>query len=131
MRLKREITMNSIIHKITEERPWEAPWWKPSPGNRGAFIYIIGVHALAVVGLALHPVPSWRTLLVSLALAILGGLGTTVCYHRALSHRALKLHWIVKHTLIFLTILNGNGSPQSWVANHRHHHSKADTIDDV
>src|SRR5437764_1436734 len=92
---------------------------------------MITVHALAITGLILFPLPSLKIGIFSLVLAVLGGLGTTVCYHRALSHRSLKLHWIIEHTLIFFTILNGNGSPLTWVANHRQHHAKADTIEDV
>jgi len=57
--------------------------------------------------------------------------GTSVCYHRALSHRSLKLNPIVENILIFLTIFNASGEPMGWVANHRHHHAKADTAEDV
>jgi fatty-acid desaturase len=123
--------MSSLAHKLIEERPWERPWWKPSKGNFSTFAYIIVTHILAVTGLVLFPLPSWPVAIVSLILAILGGIGTSVCYHRSLSHGALKLHPIVEHALIFFSIFNGNGSPQTWVANHRQHHAKADTIEDV
>ena len=94
-------------------------------------LYLIVVHALALVGLVLFPLPGWRALAIFAAIMFVSGLGTSVCYHRALSHRALRLHPVIEHFLIFFTIFNGSGSPMSWVANHRHHHSKADTAEDV
>src|ERR1051326_1671009 len=123
--------MSAPSVKLIEDRPWENPWWKPSKDNYLTFVYIIATHILAIVGLFYFPLPSLRVGILSLVLAFLGGLGTTVCYHRALSHRSLKLNPIIEHVLIFFTILNGNGSPLTWVANHRQHHAKADTIEDV
>jgi stearoyl-CoA desaturase (delta-9 desaturase) len=123
--------MSYPAHKFTEERPWEQPWWKPSKGNYLTFVYIIVIHILAVIGLVLYPIPSWRLIAIGLTVAIFGGLGTTVCYHRALAHRSLKLNRFIEQALIFFTIFNGNGSPLTWVANHRQHHAKADTIEDT
>jgi stearoyl-CoA desaturase (delta-9 desaturase) len=64
-------------------------------------------------------------------LAILGGLGTTVCYHRSLAHRTVKLNPYLERWLIFWAMFNGSGAPLSWVAYHRHHHSRADTPEDI
>jgi stearoyl-CoA desaturase (delta-9 desaturase) len=111
--------------------PWRAAWWKPAKGEAWTFVYIVMVHALAVVGLVLFPIPSWPVLLAAVALAWLGGLGTTVCYHRALAHRALVLHPVVRHALIFFAMWNGSGAPVSWVANHRQHHARVDSDHDV
>jgi stearoyl-CoA desaturase (delta-9 desaturase) len=33
--------------------------------------------------------------------------------------------------LVFFAIFNASGEPMGWVANHRHHHAKADTAEDV
>jgi len=33
----------------------------------------------------------------------------TVCYHRALAHRALRLHPVVQEILIFFAMYNGSG----------------------
>jgi stearoyl-CoA desaturase (delta-9 desaturase) len=38
---------------------------------------------------------------------------------------------VVENILIFFTIFNASGEPMGWVANHRHHHAKADTVEDV
>jgi fatty-acid desaturase len=38
---------------------------------------------------------------------------------------------VVENVLIFFAIFNASGAPLSWVANHRHHHAKADTAEDI
>jgi len=91
----------------------------------------VTIHTLALVGIILFPLPSWRVLAVALVIAALGGIGTSVCYHRCLAHRSLRLNRAVENALIFFTIFNASGAPISWVAKHRHHHAKADTAEDV
>lgn len=117
--------------KLTDERPWTRPWWQASEGNGPVLFYILIIHALALTGLFFFPLPSLRVLLVAAAVASIGGVGTSVCYHRCLAHRSLRLNPIVENVLIFFTIFNASGEPLSWVANHRHHHAKADTEQDV
>ena len=111
--------------------PWKSPWWKPADGDRATFAYIVLIHILAVVGLAFYAVADWRVIAATVTLAWLGALGVTVCYHRSLAHTALRLHPIVKHLLIFFAMFNGSGSPDSWTANHRQHHSKVETAEDI
>jgi fatty-acid desaturase len=89
------------------------------------------IHAIALVGIVLFPLPGWRIFLGALALAWIGGIGTTVCYHRAISHRSLKLNPLVRSVLIFFAMFNGSGAPVSWASNHRLHHASADTEDDI
>ncbi len=115
----------------TAARPWQMPIWRSAPGKGGVLLYLVAIHIFAVVGLVLYPIPSLPVFLVALGLTLAGGLGTTVCFHRYLAHRTLKLNKVVEHVLIFLTAFNGSGDPASWAANHRLHHAKADTIDDV
>jgi len=117
--------------ELTVQRPWERPWWQYSEGNGSVLFYIILIHLLALVGLILFPLPNWRWLGLALAVASIGGIGTSVCYHRCLSHRALRLNRVVEDVLIFFTMFNASGEPMTWVANHRHHHAKADTAEDV
>ena len=119
------------VSRLTEEHPWTRPWWQYSEGNGAVLFYIILVHALALLGLILFPLPSWRVFAIALAITSIGGVGTSVCYHRSLSHRALRLHPVIENILIFFTIFNASGEPMGWVANHRHHHAKADTAEDV
>jgi stearoyl-CoA desaturase (delta-9 desaturase) len=116
---------------IGEIQPWKWPWWRTSEHDLGVFLWIILIHVTAAVGLILHPLPGWRILLGALALAWIGGLGTTVAYHRAIAHRALKLHPWVRTMLVLCAMANGSGTPLNWAAGHRLHHAKADTPDDI
>ena len=114
-----------------EIRPWDKPFWVPAPGKAGILLYLVLIHLLALIGLIVFPWPGFRILGLTILLIILGGLGTTVCYHRTLAHRAVKLNKVVEHALIFCAMFNGSGAPLSWTAYHRLHHSKADTPEDI
>jgi stearoyl-CoA desaturase (delta-9 desaturase) len=116
---------------FADKHPWTLPWWKTEGANFWVLIYIFLVHILSVVGLLLFPLPGWKVFLSALTMACLGGLGTTVGYHRALAHRAVKLNPVVEQLLILFAVFNGSGSPSTWIANHRNHHANSDTIDDV
>lgn len=122
---------STIESTIAKSYAWERPFWKPIKGKGAVFFYLIVIHLLAVTGLILFPLPSLRVFLVALSLIGLGGLGTTVGYHRTLAHRSVKLNKIVEQALIFFAMFNGSGAPASWVAYHRHHHSTADTSEDI
>lgn len=120
----------AILSSLGPE-PWKSPWWKPAAGDYPTFFYIITIHILAAIGLIFFAQPGWRVITATVTLAWFGALGVTVCYHRALSHTALRLHPVVKHILIFFAMFNGSGSPDSWTANHRQHHSKVETVEDI
>jgi fatty-acid desaturase len=94
------------------------------------FTWILVIHVTALVGLVIYPLPGWRLLLGTTILAFLGGEGATVCYHRALAHRSVKLHPAVQSLLIFFAMLTGVTPPRSWIPNHRLHHATADSPDD-
>jgi fatty-acid desaturase len=111
--------------------PWNVAWWKTAKGDAPTFYYILLIHALALVGVIFFPVPGWPVFLATVALGWIGGLGVTVCYHRSLSHTALRLNPVVRHILIFFAMFNGSGAPASWTANHRQHHSKVETSEDI
>lgn len=121
---------HAIVSSLGTE-PWTMPWWKTAKGDRATFYYVVTIHILAAIGLAFFATPGWRVIVGTVALAWMGALGVTVCYHRALSHTALRLHPVVKHILIFFAMFNGSGSPDSWTANHRQHHSKVETAEDI
>lgn len=91
----------------------------------------MGLHVAVAVGLFVLPFPGWSVLGISALFLVLGGLGTTVAYHRSLTHSALKLNWIVEAALVFWAIFNGSGNPLTWVASHRYHHAHSDTKDDI
>jgi fatty-acid desaturase len=127
----REMAARMKSTQLIDERPWERPWWQYSAGNGPVLFYFVLIHVLAIVGLILFPLPSLNVLIVALVLTSIGGVGTSVCYHRCLAHRSLRLNRVVENILIFFTIFNASGEPMGWVANHRHHHAKADTAEDV
>ncbi len=114
-----------------QDQPWHQPFWKPARGKRVVLFYLLLIHVVAVAGLILFPLPGIRILGLTLLLAALGGFGTTICYHRMLAHRTLKLNKSVEHLLIFWAIFNGSGAPASWVAYHRLHHARTDTPEDI
>ncbi len=114
-----------------EWAPWKMPWWRPAPSDRLTFAWMILIHVGAVVGLVLTPIPGWRVFLAAAALHFLGGLGTTVCYHRGITHKSVRLHPAVRNVLTFFAMLNGSGEPLSWAAHHRLHHAKSDTPEDI
>jgi stearoyl-CoA desaturase (delta-9 desaturase) len=91
----------------------------------------MGIHVLAAVGLVLFPVPGPTVLLTAFILAFLGGLGTTVGYHRSLAHLSVRLRRPPETLLTFFAMFNGSGAPQSWAANHRMHHANADKEKDI
>jgi fatty-acid desaturase len=111
--------------------PWTSPWWKPAKGHGATFFYVMLIHVLAAIGLFVFPTPGWKVALITVALGWIGGMGVTVGYHRALAHTALRLHPAVRHTLIFFAMFNGSGAPDSWTANHRQHHARVETADDI
>jgi len=119
-----------IVSSLGPE-PWNAPWWKPAKGDYPTFFYMVLIHVLALAGLIFFPSPGWKIAVATLAIAWVGGLGVTVCYHRALAHRAVQLNPIVRHFLIFFAQFCGSGSPDSWTANHRQHHAKVETPEDI
>src|SRR5438270_6053705 len=111
--------------------PWKWSWTRWRAGEGWTFFWILWIHAWAIAGIALTPVPGWRVFGVALFLLTLGGFGTTICYHRALAHKALKLSKPVEFLLTVFAIFNGSGTPATWTANHRHHHDAVETPDDI
>ncbi|HXI58860.1 MAG TPA: fatty acid desaturase [Polyangia bacterium] len=117
--------------EMSKLRPWTRPWWRPTTGDGPTFAWMIIIHVGALLGLILAPLPGWPIIAVAYGLHFLGGLGTTVCYHRAIAHKSVKLHPVVRQVLTFFAMVNGSGSPLSWSAYHRLHHAKSDTPEDI
>lgn len=117
--------------ELSKLRPWLRPWWRPTTGDVPTFVWMVLIHVGAIAGVILAPLPGWRVIAIAAALHFLGGLGTTVCYHRAIAHKSVKLHPAVRHLFTFFAMINGSGSPLSWAAYHRLHHAKSDTPEDI
>lgn len=111
--------------------PWKKPFWWCAPGDRSTFAWIVILHLSVLLAPFVTERPSPALLLTAFGLCALGGLGTTVAFHRALAHGAARLHWSVETPLILAAMLNGSGTPLTWVANHRLHHAVSDTDEDI
>src|SRR4051812_3380354 len=111
--------------------PWKWSWARWRVGDGWTFFWILWIHAFAIAGLLLTPVPGWTVGVIALSLMFMGGFGTTICYHRALAHKALKLSKPTEFLLTVFALFNGSGTPATWTANHRHHHAKVETPDDI
>ncbi len=118
------------------KEPWLRSWWFCAPGEVMTLVWITLLHVLSVAAIVLFacgvlPLPSLAAIAVAFAFAFLGGLGTTVGYHRSLAHRAVKINPLIEQGLILFAMLNGSGSPCNWVAMHRLHHATSDREDDI
>jgi len=59
-----------------------------------------------------------------------GSIGICLGFHRALSHRSMKLAWPARFFVTLCGVLSGEGTPLSWTATHRLHHSRSDQTGD-
>ena len=64
--------------------------------------------------------------IVAIASYCTGVLGVTLCYHRVLTHRSLRLRKPVEYCFDLFGTLALQGDPIRWVAVHRKHHAHAD-----
>ncbi|HTU70751.1 MAG TPA: fatty acid desaturase [Candidatus Baltobacteraceae bacterium] len=97
--------------------------------------WVTGIALLAIhVGALLAFVPaffSWWALLAAGVVAYAtGGIGITLCFHRALTHRALRMVKPLEYATAILGTLAFQGSPIDWVATHRIHHAHSDRAGD-
>jgi stearoyl-CoA desaturase (Delta-9 desaturase) len=73
-----------------------------------------------------HEWIGWRELTLFLVLYLLTGLGTTVGYHRLVTHESFKTRPSVKAVLLGLGAMNFQGEVVNWAAYHRKHHAHSD-----
>ncbi len=59
-----------------------------------------------------------------------GGLGINIAYHRLLTHRSFKCPLWLERSLVLVGACCLEGTPGSWVATHRQHHSDSDRTPD-
>jgi len=81
---------------------------------------------VALVGLAAGVVPSASTLVLAVLLYVVTGFGVTCGYHRLFTHRGYVATRPLKVALAVAGSAAMQGSLESWVANHRLHHRRAD-----
>ncbi len=74
---------------------------------------------------------SWSGVIVMVVLAYMtGALGVTLCYHRTLTHRALRMRRPLEYFTALLGTLSLQGGPIEWVGTHRAHHAHSDDTGD-
>ena len=74
--------------------------------------------------------PWWGYVLVTLGLTHITIAAVTIFLHRSQAHRAVDLHPIVSHFFRFWLWLTTGMVTKEWVAIHRKHHAKCETVDD-
>jgi fatty-acid desaturase len=119
------------FNEETAIHPWQRSFFWYSKGEGWVLFWVLLIHVTAAIGLVLFPIPDLKIFLAAAVLAALGGFGTTVGYHRALAHKSVKLHPVVEFILVAVAIWNGSGTPATWSANHRLHHAKVETPEDI
>lgn len=78
----------------------------------------------------LFDLPWWGYVLVALAFTHVTIAGVTIFLHRHQSHRALELHPVAGHCFRFWLWLTTGMVTREWVAIHRKHHARCETVDD-
>ncbi len=74
--------------------------------------------------------PWWGYLIVGLVFTQITIAAVTIFLHRAQAHRGLDLHAIPSHFFRFWLWLTTGMVTKEWVAIHRKHHAKCETVDD-
>jgi stearoyl-CoA desaturase (Delta-9 desaturase) len=93
--------------------------------NESIFSSVLSFADSGVFGL-----PWWGIVLAILALNHVTIAAVTIFLHRAQAHRGLDLHPIVSHFFRMWLWLSTGMVTKEWVAIHRKHHAKCDTVDD-
>ncbi|MGH3493731.1 MAG: acyl-CoA desaturase, partial [Sciscionella sp.] len=79
-----------------------------------------------VWGWGLH----WQDLLVAGVFFVVSGLGVTVGFHRHFTHGSFRAKRGLKVALAIAGSLSAQGTPITWVADHRRHHAFSDRAGD-
>ena len=72
----------------------------------------------------------WQVLLFALVVTHITIAAVTIFLHRSQAHRSLDLHAIPSHFFRFWLWLTTGMVTKEWVAIHRKHHAKCETVDD-
>ena len=93
------------------------------------FVVLIALQLLGVIGLLTRFQPFY--LPIMLTLFFWGGLSTTLYLHRYLTHRGFEMREWLKFLLANGPAVTLAGDPVTWVGDHRFHHLKSDTDEDI
>src|SRR3954464_13506134 len=72
----------------------------------------------------------WQVLIFALAATHITIAAVTIYLHRSQAHRSLELHPIAGHFFRLWLWLTTGMVTKEWVAIHRKHHAKCETVDD-
>ncbi|HUL12140.1 MAG TPA: fatty acid desaturase [Methylococcaceae bacterium] len=75
-------------------------------------------------------IPVWGLVIVALVLTHITIASVTIFLHRHQAHRALDIHPIMSHFFRFWLWLTTGMITKEWVAVHRKHHAKCETVED-
>src|SRR5258708_11351822 len=107
------LVINGALEEHDGAPPIRSPMWPTESKGILVLGWLLTIHITAVVGLALYPLPGWQLLLCAMTLALLGGAGATICYHRALAHLSVRLHPAAQAILIFSALLTHDTPPRN------------------
>ena len=85
---------------------------------------------LSFAARGLVDLPWWGYVVVTLVLTHITIASVTIYLHRSQAHRGLELHPIASHFFRFWLWLTTGMVTREWVAIHRKHHAKVETVDD-
>ncbi len=74
--------------------------------------------------------PVWGYVLIVLGVTHISIASITIFLHRHQAHRALTLHPVLSHFFRFWLWFTTGTITKEWVAVHRKHHAKVETVDD-
>ena len=86
--------------------------------------------ALVTLAQGAIDMPWWGYLLTAMALCHVTIAAVTIFLHRAQAHRALDLHPVISHFFRMWLWLSTGMVTKEWVAIHRKHHAKCETVED-
>lgn len=94
--------------------------------------YFVTVHDALVAWLAqgLWVLPWWGKVIYALVVTHITIASVTIFLHRCQAHRALELGWLPSHLFRLWLWLTTGMVTKEWVAIHRKHHAKCETVDD-
>ncbi|GAC1389020.1 MAG: fatty acid desaturase [Vulcanimicrobiaceae bacterium] len=70
---------------------------------------------------------SWSAVAVLVVVSVFtSAIGISLCFHRMLTHRGLRVSKPLEYVVAFLGTLAFQGGPITWVATHRTHHAATD-----
>jgi stearoyl-CoA desaturase (delta-9 desaturase) len=72
----------------------------------------------------------WQIAIFALVVTHITIAAVTIYLHRSQAHRALELHPVISHFFRFWLWLTTGMVTKEWVAIHRKHHAKCETVDD-